>query len=77
MGIQPFIGVGAGMAFFEDAGSELALSGTLGARVPLGENVYLGGRYRFQWISGLTDNLGLKFDPLKTHGLSAIVGVNF
>ncbi len=77
MGVQPFIGVGAGMAFFEDTDSELALSGTLGARIPLGENVYLGGRYRFQWIAGPTDDLGLKFDPIKTHGLSAIVGVNF
>jgi hypothetical protein len=76
MGIQPFIGVGAGWAIFDDADSQFALSGTLGARVPLSMNAYVGGRYRFQWISGTSDALA-DYDDIKVHGVSAIIGVNF
>jgi opacity protein-like surface antigen len=77
MGIQPYIGVGAGYAFFEDADGEFALSGTVGARVPLGESAYLGGRYRFQWISGPKDDFGIDYNSITVHGFSALIGFNF
>jgi len=76
MGIQPFIGVGAGWAFFKDAESQFAASGTVGARIPFGTNAYVGGRYRFQWIDGTSDELA-SYDSITVHGLSAIIGVNF
>jgi len=76
MGIVPFIGVGAGWAFLQDTDSQFAASGSAGVRVPLGMNAYVGGRYRFQYISGPSDDLG-EFDAITSHGLSAIVGVNF
>ena len=76
MGIQPFIGVGAGLAFFNDADSQFAASGTVGARIPFGTNAYVGGKYRFQWIDGTSDGFA-SYDSITVHGLSALIGVNF
>src|SRR5262249_26178264 len=55
--VQPFIGVGAGEAFIDNASTELALSASAGARVSLGSRTYLGARYRFTYIQGPQDNL--------------------
>ncbi len=77
MGIQPYIGVGAGYAFFDSVDGQLALSGTAGARVPIGMNAYIGGRYRFQWISGPSGDFGEEYDSINMHGVSAIIGFNF
>lgn len=74
MGIIPFIGVGAGYAFIEDSDAELALSGSLGARLLLGNNGYIGGRYRFQWINGTSDG-DFSYDSITSHGLSVILGL--
>jgi hypothetical protein len=52
------------------------MSGTAGARVPLGENLYIGGHYRFQWISSTSDSL-FDYDNITIHGLSGIIGANF
>jgi hypothetical protein len=76
MGIVPFIGVGAGWAFLEDADSQFAASGSAGVRIPLGMNAYVGARYRFQYITGPSEDLA-DFDAITSHGVSAILGMNF
>ena len=76
MGIQPFIGAGAGWAFIDGADSQFAASGSVGARIPLGMNAYVGGRYRFQWISAPSDDF-VDLDAITIHGVTAIVGMNF
>ena len=76
MGIQPFIGVGAGLALIDGADSQFAMSGTVGARYPLGMSAYIGGRYRYQWISGPSDS-EVELGSISVHGVSAIFGVNF
>ena len=77
MSLQPYIGVGAGWAFIEEADSSFALSGTLGARFPITDNAYLGARYRLQWISGPTTDDGVDLDSFLNHGVSAMIGVTF
>jgi opacity protein-like surface antigen len=77
MGVQPYIGVGIGYAFFDNADDEFALSGTAGVRIPVGMNAYIGGRYRYQWISAPTGGQGVEFDDVSIHGLTATVGINF
>ena len=77
MGIQPYIGVGAGFATFKDAKDAFAMSGTLGARYPLSMNAYVGGRYRFQWIDATKNDESIQFDSIKIHGISLLLGVTF
>jgi hypothetical protein len=74
--VQPFIGVGAGSAFIDNASTELALSATAGARFALGRRAYVGGRYRFTYIAGPQNEYGINYDPIMFHSVSLIVGLN-
>lgn len=75
--VQPFVGVGIGGATFQDADTELAVNATLGARFALGERAYLGARYRFTWINGPEDDLGIAYKSIHVHTLSLILGFYF
>jgi hypothetical protein len=77
MGVQPYIGIGAGVATFKDAGSEFAFLATLGATVPLGRQAYIGGRYRLGVISGPTTDSGIEIDGFATHTFSVVIGFRF
>ena len=74
--VQPFIGFGAGSAFIENASTEIALSASAGARVPLGSRAYVGARYRFTYIQGPQDDIGITYKPIMLHSVSLILGVN-
>jgi opacity protein-like surface antigen len=73
----PFVGAGMGAAFIQNAGTEWALSASVGARFALSERVYLGGRYRFNYITEPTDDLGFQYDPILFHAFAVILGVRF
>jgi opacity protein-like surface antigen len=73
---QPYIGVGVGAAFFDHAGTEPAVTATIGVTHALTPNAYIGLRYRYAHVWGPTDDLGFKYDPINAHLISAIVGVN-
>lgn len=80
----PFVGFGLGAAFIEDSDTEFAMAGTLGARIPLGNAFYLGGRYRFHWIQGASESFSdsgisasLAYDSITSHSISAIIGASF
>ena len=75
--IRPYVGVGIGAGIIEKASTELALTATLGARVALTNVAYLGARYRFGWIAGPTDDLGIQYDPLMVHTFSIVLGFYF
>jgi len=74
--VQPFIGVGVGEAFIENASTELALSASAGARVALGSRAYLGARYRFTYIQGPQDDIGINYNPIMFHSVALILGFN-
>jgi len=73
--VQPYIGVGFGSGKIQTAESnEFVVTGTLGARVRVSDRIYLGARYRFNHIEGITDVLGIKYNPIEFHTVSAILG---
>ena len=73
--VQPFIGVGAGEAFIENASTDIALSAAAGARVPIGSRAYVGARYRFTYIQGPQDDIGITYNPIMFHSVSLILGI--
>ena len=77
MGVQPYVGIGAGAATMQDASTEFAFLFTLGATVPLGRQAYIGGRYRLAVISGPTTDSGIEFDGFTTHIFSLVLGWRF
>ena len=73
--VRPYLGVGAGAAFIEHADAELALAATAGLRYGFAHNrAYIGVRYRYYRIAGPTDDLGIKYDPIQAHTVSAVIG---
>ena len=77
MGVQPYVGIGAGAASFHNANTQFAFLATLGATVPLGQQAYIGGRYRLAVISGPTLDSGIELDGLTTHTFSLVIGIRF
>jgi hypothetical protein len=78
MGVQPYVGLGAGVATFDNLSSEFAFLVTLGANVPIGERAYIGGRYRLALISGPeAEDTGIEFDGITTHTFSLVLGFQF
>ena len=77
MGVQPYVGLGAGVGTFSDADSQFAFLVTLGANVPIGQSAYLGGRYRLALISGPESDSGIEFDGITTHTFSIVLGFQF
>jgi opacity protein-like surface antigen len=73
--IQPYIGVGFGSGKIQTAASnEFVVTGTVGARMRISDRMYVGARYRFSHIEGITDVIGIKYDPIEFHTVSAIIG---
>jgi len=73
--VQPYIGAGFGSGSIETADSnEFVVTGMIGARVRMSDQFYLGARYKFSHIEGITDVLGIKYDPIEFHTVSLIAG---
>ena len=72
--IHPYIGGGVGAAFIQNAGSNLAVTASAGLRWDISSQAYLGLRYRFYRVEGPTDDIGIKFEPIMTHSVMAILG---
>jgi len=76
--IQPYIGVGLGSGKIQTADSnEFVVTGTVGARFRVSDEVYVGARYRFTHIEGITDKIGIQYDPIEFHTVSLIIGFKF
>ena len=75
--VRPYIGVGLGAATFQDADTELAVNLTAGARFALGPSSYIGTRYRFTWIQGPEDDLGISYESITMHTFSLLLGFYF
>jgi len=76
--IQPYVGVGFGSGKIQTANSnEFVVTGTVGARIRVSEQLYVGARYRFTHIEGITDKIGIQYDPIEFHTVSAIIGFYF
>jgi opacity protein-like surface antigen len=74
-GIRPYFGGGVGAAFIQNAGSNLAITATAGFRWSLTDEAYMGIRYRFYRVEGPTDSIGIKYEPIMTHSVMAMLGV--
>jgi opacity protein-like surface antigen len=76
--IQPYIGAGFGSGKIQTADSnEFVVTGTVGARIRVSDQLYVGARYRFTHIEGITDVIGIQYDPIEFHTVSAIIGFYF
>lgn len=73
--IHPYLGVGAGAAIISRADSEFALTATAGVRADISDDVYVGVRYRYHYITGPTDDFGIRYDGINNHSVMAILGV--
>jgi len=72
---QPYIGAGFGSGKIQTAESnEFVVTGTAGARIRVSDQMYVGARYRFTHIEGITDVIGIQYEPIEFHTVSAIVG---
>jgi hypothetical protein len=75
--VQPYVGIGVGAATFQHADTTFAFLFTLGANVPLGQQAYIGGRYRLAVISGPTTDTGIEINGFTTHIFSLVLGYRF
>jgi len=73
--IRPYFGGGIGAAFIQNAGTNLALTATAGLRWAMTDQAYMGLRYRFTRVEGPTDEIGLKYEPIMSHSVMAMLGV--
>jgi len=51
------------------------VTATAGFRMALTDQAYVGLRYRFYRVEGPTDDTGIRYEPLETHSVMAILGV--
>jgi opacity protein-like surface antigen len=73
---QPFIGGGFGSGKVQTAHSnEFVATGMAGVRIRVSDRIYAGARYRFTHIEGITDVLGIKYNPIEFHTVSLIAGI--
>lgn len=75
--IRPYLGFSAGAGFVEEASAQLALSATAGIRIALNRSVYVGLRYRYYWVGGSTNQIGIEMLPLTAHSVSSVIGYEF
>lgn len=75
--VRPYAGLGAGTGFVEGSSAGFALSGTAGIRIAIGRSVYVGLRYRYYWVSGSTNQIGVRMLPLTAHTISSVIGYRF
>jgi len=75
LGEFQYFGGGIGAAFIQNAGTNLALTATAGLRWAMTDQAYMGLRYRFTRVEGPTDEIGLKYEPIMSHSVMAMLGV--
>jgi opacity protein-like surface antigen len=74
--VQPYIGGGFGSGKIQTAHSnEFAATAMAGVRVRVTDQLYVSVRYKFTHIEGITDVLGIKYDPIEFHTVSLIAGI--
>ena len=75
--IRPYLGFGTGGGFVESSSAELALSATTGIRIAITRSVYIGLRYRYYWVGGSTNQIGVHMLPLTANTVSSVIGYSF
>jgi hypothetical protein len=76
--VQPYAGMGAGMAFVRGAKDTFAFSATIGARADINSWSYVGARYRFFGIGPTTDTTtGVRYESSTVHVVSGLIGIKF
>jgi opacity protein-like surface antigen len=73
--IHPYIGGGVGVAVISHTDTQAAVTATAGVRADLSNDFYVGVRYRYYYVTGPTDNFGIRYDSLSNHSVMAMIGV--
>jgi opacity protein-like surface antigen len=73
--VHPYLGVGLGAAIISHTDTQLALTATAGVRADISDDVYVGVRYRYYYVTGPTDDLGIRYEGISNHSIMAILGV--
>jgi len=75
---RPFIGAGLGLADIDNAkDKEFTYSFYAGAKHYFNENTYLGAKYTYSTINGLTDKNNVQYDDIDSHAGSILIGFEF
>lgn len=72
--VQPYLGLGLGLATFQDADATFAATATAGVNFALGPNVYLGGRYRLFYLSEHAHDSGVNIRGIWAQTFSLVLG---
>lgn len=73
--IHPYIGGGVGVAIISHTDTQAAVTATAGVRADLSDDFYVGVRYRYFYVTGPTDDFGIRYDSLSNHSVMAMIGV--
>lgn len=73
--IHPYVGAGLGAAIISHADTQLAVTATAGVRADISDDVYVGVRYRYYYVTGPTDDLGIRYEGISNHSVMAILGI--
>lgn len=73
--IHPYIGGGVGVAIISHTDTQAAVTATAGVRADLSDDFYVGVRYRYYYVTGPTDDFGIRYDSLSNHSVMAMMGV--
>jgi len=73
--IHPYIGGGVGVAIISHTDTQAAVTATAGVRADLSDDFYVGVRYRYYYVTGPTDDFGIRYDSLSNHSVMAMIGV--
>jgi opacity protein-like surface antigen len=73
--IHPYIGGGVGVAVISHTDTQAAVTATAGVRADLSDDFYVGVRYRYYYVTGPTDDFGIRYDSLSNHSVMAMIGV--
>ena len=66
-----------GLLFFNAKDKEFTYSFYAGAKHYFNENTYLGAKYTYSTINGLTDKNNVQYDDIDSHAGSILIGFEF
>jgi hypothetical protein len=72
--VQPYLGLGLGVAAFQEANATFAATATAGVNFALGPNVYLGGRYRLIYLPKHGHDSGVNIRGIWAQTFSLVLG---
>ena len=76
--LRPFLGIGFGIADIQNAkDKEFAYAGHAGAKYYFNDNAYIGGKFTYARVNGITDGWGIDYEDIDFYSGTLAVGFEF